>query len=88
MAGVFAADGHMDNGSGTVAFNGFDTQVTHQPAVSGGHLFSVDLHHNAVAADFLHFTHPGHINRLSPGFPDADGDGINTTVPVLARASR
>ena len=77
VPGVFAVDGHMDDGPGwLMAFDRFNTQMTHEAAVAGGDLFSVDFHDDAVAADLLHLADAAHIQGLSPGLSDAHGNGV------------
>ena len=66
----------MDDGAGTAALDGLDPEMAHQAAAAGGDLFSVDFHDDAVAADLFHFADAGKVKLLSPGLPDADGDGV------------
>lgn len=64
MAGVFAVNGHMDDGSHAVAVDVVHTDTLHQFVITRGHGVSVHLGNDAVAADLLNVADPAAVDPL------------------------
>ena len=76
MSGVFAIDGHMDDGPHTVAGKIGNPQPVHQLIVSDGYLQTIHLGDDAVSADFLNVADTGAVNLFSVGPLQAFADGM------------